>query len=34
LPIARDLNSYVRVDLFQRSFIDERPIAFIPMYER
>jgi predicted AlkP superfamily phosphohydrolase/phosphomutase len=34
LPIGRDMDGYARADLFQRSFTDERPITFIPTYER
>jgi predicted AlkP superfamily phosphohydrolase/phosphomutase len=34
LPIGRDMDGYARTDLFQRSFSEERPIAFIPTYER
>jgi predicted AlkP superfamily phosphohydrolase/phosphomutase len=34
LPIGRDMDGYVRTDLFQRSFTDERPITFIPTYDR
>jgi hypothetical protein len=34
LPIGRDMDGYARTDLFQRSFTDERPIAFIPSYDR
>ena len=34
LPIGRDMDGYARADLFQRSFSEERPITFIPTYER
>jgi predicted AlkP superfamily phosphohydrolase/phosphomutase len=34
LPIGRDMDGYARTDLFQRSFTAERPIAYIPSYER
>ena len=34
LPIGRDMDGYARTDLFQASFTQERPIAFIPTYER
>jgi predicted AlkP superfamily phosphohydrolase/phosphomutase len=34
LPIGRDMDGYARTDLFQPSFTDERPIAFIPSYDR
>jgi predicted AlkP superfamily phosphohydrolase/phosphomutase len=34
LPIGRDMDGYARADLFQRSFTDERPITFIPTYDR
>jgi predicted AlkP superfamily phosphohydrolase/phosphomutase len=34
LPIGRDMDGYVRTDLFQRSFTEERPITFIPTYDR
>jgi hypothetical protein len=34
LPIGRDMDGYARTDLFQRSFIEERPITFIPTYDR
>jgi len=34
LPIGRDMDGFARADLFQRSFIDERPITFIPTYDR
>jgi predicted AlkP superfamily phosphohydrolase/phosphomutase len=34
LPIGRDMDGYARTDLFQASFTQERPIAFIPTYDR
>ena len=34
LPIGRDMAGYARTDLFQRAFTDERPITFIPTYDR
>ena len=34
LPIGRDMDGYARTDLFQPSFTAERPIAFIPTYDR
>jgi predicted AlkP superfamily phosphohydrolase/phosphomutase len=34
LPLGRDMDGYARTDLFQRSFTAERPIAFIPTYDR
>ena len=34
LPIGRDMDGYARTDLFQRSFTDDRPITFIPTYDR
>ena len=34
LPIGRDMDGYARTDLFQQSFTDERPITFIPTYDR
>jgi predicted AlkP superfamily phosphohydrolase/phosphomutase len=34
LPIGRDMDGFARTDLFQRSFADERPITFIPTYDR
>jgi hypothetical protein len=34
LPIGRDMDGYARPDLFQRSLTDERPITFIPSYDR
>ena len=34
LPTGRDMDGYVRTDLFQPSFIEDRPITFIPTYDR
>jgi predicted AlkP superfamily phosphohydrolase/phosphomutase len=34
LPLGRDMDGYARTDLFQRSFTDERPITYIPTYDR
>ena len=34
LPLGRDMDGFARTDLFQRSFTAERPIAFIPTYDR
>ena len=34
LPIGRDMDGHARADLFQRSFTEERPITFIPTYDR
>jgi Type I phosphodiesterase / nucleotide pyrophosphatase len=34
LPIARDLDGFARTDIFTRSFTEQRPITFIPFYER
>ena len=34
LPLGRDMDGCARTDLFQRSFTAERPIAFIPTYDR
>jgi predicted AlkP superfamily phosphohydrolase/phosphomutase len=34
LPIGRDMDGYARTDLFRRSFTDERPITFVPTYDR
>lgn len=34
LPIGRDMDGYARTDVFQRTFTDERPITFIPTYDR
>ena len=34
LPIGRDMDGYARTDIFQAAFTEERPITFIPTYER
>lgn len=34
LPIGRDMDGYVRNDLFRREFTDARPITYIPTYDR
>jgi hypothetical protein len=34
LPVGRDMDGTARTDLFQRSFTAERPIAYIPTYDR
>jgi hypothetical protein len=34
LPVARDMDGYARPDLFVSSFTDERPITFIPSYDK
>ena len=34
LPLGRDMDGYARTDLFQLSFTEERPITFIPTYDR
>jgi predicted AlkP superfamily phosphohydrolase/phosphomutase len=34
LPIARDLDGFARTDIFTRAFTEDRPITFIPFYER
>ena len=34
LPVGRDMDGYARTDIFQRSFTEERPITFIPSYDR
>ena len=34
LPIGRDMDGYVRTELFQPSFFAKRPITFIPTYDR
>jgi len=34
LPIGRDMDGYARTDVFQRGYTDERPITFIPTYDR
>jgi predicted AlkP superfamily phosphohydrolase/phosphomutase len=34
LPIARDLDGFARTDIFTRTFTEQRPITFIPFYDR
>jgi hypothetical protein len=34
LPIGRDMDGYVRNDVFQHQFTDARPITYIPSYDR
>jgi hypothetical protein len=34
LPIARDLDGFARTDIFASSFTEQRPITFIPYYDR
>jgi predicted AlkP superfamily phosphohydrolase/phosphomutase len=34
LPIGRDMDGHTRTDLFQPSFLEERPITYIPTYDR
>jgi hypothetical protein len=34
LPVGRDMDGHARADLFQQSFTEERPITFIPTYDR
>jgi hypothetical protein len=34
LPLGRDMDGFARTDLFQSDFTAERPIAFIPTYDR
>jgi predicted AlkP superfamily phosphohydrolase/phosphomutase len=34
LPIGRDMDGYTQTDLFLRSFTEDRPITFIPTYDR
>jgi predicted AlkP superfamily phosphohydrolase/phosphomutase len=34
LSVGRDMDGFVRTDLFQPSFTADRPITFIPTYER
>jgi hypothetical protein len=34
LPIGRDMDGYARTDLFRREFTQDRPITFIPTYDR
>jgi hypothetical protein len=34
LPVGRDMDGYARTDLFDHRFTDDRPIVFIPSYDR
>ncbi len=34
LPLGRDMDGFARMDLFQASFTGERPVTFIPTYDR
>ena len=34
LPIARDLDGFARTDIFTPAFTEQRPITFIPFYDR
>ena len=34
LPIGRDMDGFARTDIFQPAFTDERPLTFIPTYDR
>jgi hypothetical protein len=34
LPVGRDMDGFARADIFSREFTAERPIAYIPTYER
>ena len=34
LPVGRDMDGYTRTDLFVPAFTEERPITFIPSYDR
>jgi predicted AlkP superfamily phosphohydrolase/phosphomutase len=34
LPVGRDMDGYARTDIFTRAYTAERPIAFIPTWER
>jgi hypothetical protein len=34
LPVGRDMDGYARTDIFVREFTAERPIAFIPSYNK
>lgn len=34
LPIGRDMDGYARTDLFLPAFTEQRPITFIPTYDR
>jgi predicted AlkP superfamily phosphohydrolase/phosphomutase len=34
LPVARDMDGYARPDFFVNAFTEERPITFIPTYDK
>ena len=34
LPVARDMDGYARTDIFTPGFTAQRPITFIPSYDR
>jgi hypothetical protein len=34
LPIGRDMDGFARTDIFTRAFTAERPVTYIPTYER
>jgi predicted AlkP superfamily phosphohydrolase/phosphomutase len=34
LPIGRDMDGFARTDIFQASFTENRPLTFIPTYDR
>lgn len=34
LPVGRDMDGFARTDLFVKEFTDNRPIVFIPSYDR
>jgi predicted AlkP superfamily phosphohydrolase/phosphomutase len=34
LPVARDMDGFARTDIFTPAFTDQRPITFIPYYDR
>lgn len=34
LPVGRDMDGFVRTDLFTPAFIQDQPIAYIPTYDR
>ena len=34
LPVGRDMDGFARTDIFRREFTSERPITFIPTYDR
>jgi predicted AlkP superfamily phosphohydrolase/phosphomutase len=34
LPIGRDMDGYARTDIFRSSFTEDRPITYIPTYDR